>query len=160
MDQQGKVASPAHGQLNREIKYLPALPARAFVKQVRPSCSASACSFSTLKLNLVLTHGIPFPRRRPFIYTVNRHRVSLEFIVPRSCIPMTFTTENPPTQVYGSSQASSSNGCYFFRYHYGPVFACLSFPHPLLVYSGHVRRYTFSFQMVFFYLVATGYLTE
>ena len=27
-----------------------------------------------------------FPRRRPFIYTANRHRVSLEFIRSRNCV--------------------------------------------------------------------------
>ena len=45
MDQSGKVVNLARGQLNRENEYFP-LPVRA-------------CSFSILRLNLVLTHGIP-----------------------------------------------------------------------------------------------------
>ena len=53
MDQPGKVANPARGQLNRENKYSP-VPVRA-----RFSRPASACSFSILRLNMVLTHGIP-----------------------------------------------------------------------------------------------------
>ena len=39
------------------------------------------CSFSTLRLNLVLTHGIP-----------------PEFIGSRNCAPMVFTAQSPPTQ--------------------------------------------------------------
>ena len=62
MDQSDKVASPARGQTNREHEHFP-VPARAWefglARRVRPSRPASACSFSTLRLNLVLTHGIP-----------------------------------------------------------------------------------------------------
>ena len=39
-----------------------------------------------------------FPRRRPFIYTDNRHRVSPEFIGSHDCVPMAFPSENPPAQ--------------------------------------------------------------
>ena len=62
MDQPGKVANPAHGQMNRENEYLP-VPIRAWefalARRVQPSRPASAYSFSMLRLNLVLTHGIP-----------------------------------------------------------------------------------------------------
>ena len=62
MDQQGKAANPARAQLNRENEYSP-VPVRAsefgLGRQVQPSRPASACSFSILRLNLVLTHGIP-----------------------------------------------------------------------------------------------------
>ena len=62
MDQPGKVANPARAQLNRENKYFSVL-VRAWefglARQVRPSRPASACSFYILRLNLVLTHGIP-----------------------------------------------------------------------------------------------------
>ena len=63
MDQPGKVANPARGQLNRENKYSP-IPVRAIefglARQVQPSRPASACSFTIiLRLNLVLTYGIP-----------------------------------------------------------------------------------------------------
>ena len=39
-----------------------------------------------------------FPRRRPFIYTVNCDRVTSECIGSRNCVPMAVTAESPPTQ--------------------------------------------------------------
>ena len=85
MNQPGKVANPARGQLNREYEYFP-VPVRArefgLARQVRSSRPASACSFSILRLNLVLTYGI-LPDFRGgvdlFIYTTIRHRVGPEF---------------------------------------------------------------------------------
>ena len=62
MDQPGKAANPARGQLNRENEYSPVL-VRALefglARRVQPARPASDCSFSILRLNLVLTHGIP-----------------------------------------------------------------------------------------------------
>ena len=62
MDQADTVANPACGQLNRENEYSP-VPVRAsefgLERQVQPSRPASACSFSILWLNMVLTRGIP-----------------------------------------------------------------------------------------------------
>ena len=61
MDQPGKVANPARGQLSR-VNFFLAVPVRArefcLARQVRPSRPALPYSFSTLKLNLVLAHGI------------------------------------------------------------------------------------------------------
>ena len=61
-DQPGKVANPARGQLNRKNDFLP-VPVRArkfgLARRFRPSRPASACSFSILRLNLMLTQGIP-----------------------------------------------------------------------------------------------------
>ena len=55
-------AKPPRGQLNRKHEYFP-VPVRALeyglAIHVWPSRPASACSFSTLRLNLVLTRGIP-----------------------------------------------------------------------------------------------------
>ena len=70
---------------------------------VRPSRPASACSFFTLRLNLVLTREI-HPTFRGGVHMqvyqlpAIRHRVSPEFIGPRSCVPMEFTAESPPAQ--------------------------------------------------------------
>ena len=53
IDQPGKVANPARGQLNRENKYSPILVrAREFglARRIQPSRPASACSFSMLRL--------------------------------------------------------------------------------------------------------------
>ena len=62
MDQPGKVANPARGQLNRENEFS-SVPVRALefglARRVQPSRPASACSCSILRLNLVLTRGIP-----------------------------------------------------------------------------------------------------
>ena len=62
MDQPGKVANPARGQLNRKNEHSP-VPVRAsefgLARRVQPSRPASACSFSILRLNMMLTYGIP-----------------------------------------------------------------------------------------------------
>ena len=62
MDQPGKVANPARGQLNRENEYSP-VPVRTrefgLARRVQLSRPASACSFFIPRLNLVLTYGIP-----------------------------------------------------------------------------------------------------
>ena len=71
MDQPGKVANPACGQLNREKQYFPVCPRlrlRIWSRETRPSCPASACSFSKVRLNLVLTHGIPPDLRGGIMY--------------------------------------------------------------------------------------------
>ena len=62
LDQLGKVANPARGQLNRENKYSPVpICAResGLAGRAQPSRPASACSFSKLRQNMVLTYGIP-----------------------------------------------------------------------------------------------------
>ena len=64
-DQPGKikVANPARGQLNGGNKYLlpPFAPENelGLTRWVRPSRPASAYSLSSLRLNMVLTHGVP-----------------------------------------------------------------------------------------------------
>ena len=67
INQVSKATNSARGQLNRENKYIP-VPVRALefglARRVRPSRPASAFSFSTLRLNLVLTDGIPPDFRR------------------------------------------------------------------------------------------------
>ena len=71
MDQPGKVANPARGQLNRE-KFIFPCP-RACLRVWSREMSSTGPSrvsllISILKLNLVLTYGIPPElRRRPFI---------------------------------------------------------------------------------------------
>ena len=61
-DRPGKVANPARGQLNRGNEYFP-VPVRAWefglARRVRQSHPALACSLSILRLNMVLTNGIP-----------------------------------------------------------------------------------------------------
>ena len=60
IDQPGKVANPARGQLNRESGYSPVRVCAwefGLARRVRPPRPASACSFFKLGLNLILTHA-------------------------------------------------------------------------------------------------------
>ena len=88
-DQLDLVANSAHGQLDKENCFFP-VPVRAqesvAVRRARPFRSASARSFSILRLNMTLTHAIP----PAFRDVVHRYRqppwVSPEFIRSRmSC---------------------------------------------------------------------------
>ena len=62
MDQPGKVANPARGQLNRENEYFP-VPVRGLRIWSRETDSAGPSRvrllISILRLNMVLTYGIP-----------------------------------------------------------------------------------------------------
>ena len=95
MDQPGKVVNPARGQLNRK-----GLRLRIWSRE-KGSVSRVSLLISILRLNLVLTCGIP-PEFRGgvhlFIQTAIRHRVSPEFIGSRNCVPMAFTADSPPAQ--------------------------------------------------------------
>ena len=65
-------------------------------RKVWPSRLASVYLFPTLRLNLVLTRGIPLSFRDGvllLIYTVIRHRVSPDVIRSCNCVPMTFTSK-------------------------------------------------------------------
>ena len=62
-----------------------------------------------------------FPRRRPFIYTANHHRVSLELIRWRNCVPMAFTAESPPVQ--GQSTYYVLVFKYWYNIHY--MYVCM-----------------------------------
>ena len=100
MDQLGKFANPARGQLNIN----PCLCSRLRIwSRETGSAVPSRVSLliSILRLNLVLTYGIP-PEFRGGVhlfilespYAIDR--VSSEFIGPHSCVPMAFSAESPP----------------------------------------------------------------
>ena len=77
MDQPGKVANPARGQLNRENEHSP-VPVRAWefglARRVQPSRPASACSSPYSGwIWCLLTDSSRVPRRRPLW---NRHTPS------------------------------------------------------------------------------------
>ena len=102
MDQSGKVANPARGQLNREINFRsPRSRLRIWSRE-----TGSAVPFrvsliiSIIRLNLVLTGFFPSfaAASISFYKTAIRHRVSPEFIGSRNCVPMAFTAESPPVQ--------------------------------------------------------------
>ena len=122
MDQPtGKVANPTRGRLNREnvFSLSPLTPENLQVSRdrFRPSCPALACSFSTLRLDLVLTHLSGF-----LPLSVKRHHHPSSILsssgqsqVTRShncvLVQMAFsadhtghTTESPPAQGQLSSR--------------------------------------------------------
>ena len=81
MDQAGKVASPARGHLNRENEYSlsPLFSSENLVSRETGSAVPSRVSLliSILRLNLVLTYGIP-PEFRGgvHLFILNRHTPS------------------------------------------------------------------------------------
>ena len=130
MGQPGKVANPARGQLNREIEYSP-VPVRArefgLARRVQPSRPVSACWFSILRSNLVLTHGI----------LPDFCAASIYLFKPPYAIgsPIAYRWRSLPRvrrHSASSPQGSSSNGCCHFAGHHGPMKMRLSFPTPTI----------------------------
>ena len=84
MDQPGKDANPARGQLNRENEHLP-VSVRGLRIWSRETGSAVPSRVSLLIFHTQAESGAysrdssRFSRWRPFIYTALRHRVSPEF---------------------------------------------------------------------------------
>ena len=98
-DQPGKVANPARGEL---IFPCPRSRLRIWPREAGSAVpSRVSLIISILRLNLVLTYGIPPEFRGDvhlFIQTTIRHRVSPEFTESRNSVPMAFTAESPPAQ--------------------------------------------------------------
>ena len=146
MDQPGKVANSSRGQLNRGNEYSP-VPVGAWefylARRVQPSRPASACSFSILKLNLVLTHGIP-PEFRGgvhlFIKTAIRHRVTQSRTDGVHCRE---SAGKGPVNL----KVVAVTGAAILQVTMDQWMCRLLFPHPLLVYKRHIIR---GFEMVLF----------
>ena len=104
MDQPGKAADPARDQLNRENEHF-AVPVRGLRILSRKTSSAvpssSACPFSTLRLNLALTYGIPPISAAASIYS-SKPPYAIGSVPslspPRKCVPMMVTAESPSAQ--------------------------------------------------------------
>ena len=94
---------------------------------------------SILRLNMVLTYGIP-PEFRGGVHLWNRHTPSGQSRVYR-------VTQLRTDGVHCRESAGTGpvnikvvpNECCLGRCHHGPINIRLSFPHPLLVWSGHVE---------------------
>ena len=101
MDQPGKVANPARGQLNREnnIPLYPCVPENLVSRDgfSRPVPRQPAHLHTQAESGAYLRDSSRVPRRRPY-ETAIRHWVSPEFIGSRNCVPMAFTAESPPAQ--------------------------------------------------------------
>ena len=91
MDQPGKVANPARGQLNREnnIPLSPCVPENLVSRDgfSRPVPRQPAHLHTQAESGAYLRDSSRVPRRRPY-ETAIRHRVSPEFIGSRNCVPM------------------------------------------------------------------------
>ena len=89
MDQPGKVANPARGLVNRgkiDISLSPLAPENLASRDSRP---ASAHSFSTLRLNLVLAHGTPPAFRGGVHLSIPLTAIGSvqSYIRSRNCVP-------------------------------------------------------------------------
>ena len=82
---------------------LPAFAPRVWSRETGSAVpSRASLLISILRLNLVLTYGIP-PEFRGGVHlltftTVIRHRASPEFIGSCNCVPIAFTAESPLAQ--------------------------------------------------------------
>ena len=99
MDQPGKVANPARGQLNREnnIPLSPCVPENLVSRDgfSRPVPRQSAHLHTQAESGAYLRDS---SRGGVHYETAIRHRVSPKFIGSRNCVPMAFTAESPPAQ--------------------------------------------------------------
>ena len=102
MDQPGKVANPARGQLNRENKIInplyPCVPENLVSRDgfSRPVPRQPAHLHTQAESGA--TGFLPSSSAASIYETAIRHRVSPEFIGSRKCVPMAFTAESPPAQ--------------------------------------------------------------
>ena len=89
--------NPARRQLDRE-KYTFPFP-RSRLKIWFRETGSTACSFSTLRLNLGLTHEVPHDfRDGAHIYRQPPLDVSPKLIGSRNHVPIAFTAESPLAQ--------------------------------------------------------------
>ena len=101
MDQPGKVANPARGQLNRENQYS-SVPVRACEDLVsrdgfsRPVPRQPAHLHTQTESGDYLRDSSRVPRRRPSMKPPYAIGSLPSFIGSRNCVPMAFTAESPP----------------------------------------------------------------
>ena len=132
MDQPGKVANPARGQLNSDI-FFPCPHSHLRIWS-RETSSPVPSSVSLLILHTQTESGAyswdfpRFPRWRPFLHTVNRHRINPEFISHATAYRWRSRPRHRRHRT-SSPQVSSSNRCCLFRYRHAPFFVRLSFFH-------------------------------
>ena len=135
MDLPGKVASPARGQLNRKNEYFP-VPRSCLRIWSRETGSAVpsrvSLLMSVLRLNLVLTSGIP-PEFRGGVHLFihNRHTPSGQSRVYRVTQLRTDGVHCRESAGDGASKPQGGSERVLVR---------LSLTHPLLAWSGHVGR--------------------
>ena len=126
MDQPGKVANLAHGQLNREENIFPC------------SCSRLRfwCLLSTpIMLNLILTHGNPPDFRGGVLLLKPTYAIGSVPSLSGHAIAYLLRSLPRVRQRASSPQGNSSNGCFLFKYHHGPMSVRFSFLTPTYWYE-------------------------
>ena len=102
MDQPGKVANPARGQLNRENEYSlsPCVPENLVSRDGFSRLVPRQPAHLHTQAGYVayLRDFSRVPRRRPFMKPPYAIGSVPEFIGSRNCVPMAFTAESPPVQ--------------------------------------------------------------
>ena len=145
MNQPDKVANPARGQLNRENGCFPFRVCAwefGLARRVRQSRPAQPAHSSHSGLNLVLAYGIlPEFRGGVHLFIKNRHTPSGQSRVYRVTQLRTdgihcreYVGTRPVNLEVGPNESSAA-----LAGHHEPTNMRLSFPHPLLVISGHVE---------------------
>ena len=127
MNQPGKVANPAGAQLNRKCVLFLVLVCLEFglARQIQlPSRPASACSIYTLRLNLVLTRGIPPALRNDvhlFIPPTAIGSVQSWSCHAVACRCWSLLPQGRWRRTSTPQDNSSNDGCCLFRYHHRPL---------------------------------------
>ena len=103
MDQPGKVANPALGQLDREgSNFLSAFAPEILVSRDglgNPVPRQPAHLHTQAEAGAYLRNPPEFREGVHFLFKITiRHMVSPEFIGSRNCVPTAFTAESPPAQ--------------------------------------------------------------
>ena len=134
MDQQGKIAFFSVRSWSAErgtYFFRPRSRLRiGLARPIRPFRFASACSFSTLRLNLVFTRGIS-PAFRGGVHLLIIPTTTIGPVRSLSGHASAYRWRSPPRvrrHRASTPQCCSSNGCCLVRYRRGPFFVHLSFP--------------------------------
>ena len=137
-----KVANPVYGQLNREKIPCPRSRLRIwFPRQVWLYRLLSACSFSILTLNLVLTHGIP-PEFRGGVHIFLPAPHTIGSVPSLSGHAIAYRLRSLPRVRWhraSSPQGTLSSGCCLYITMDQMLLGSSLFPHPLLIYSENVQ---------------------
>ena len=140
----GKVANPARRQLNRKNEYFPVCVCAwkfGLARRVRQSRPASAYSYPYSGWIWCLLTGF-LPISAAASISLFKLPYAIGSVPSLSGHASAYRWRSLP-RVHrhraSSPQGSSSDGCCHFAGHRGPINMPLSFPHPLIVWDGHVE---------------------
>ena len=138
MDQSGKVANPARGQLNKEnkIPLSPCVPENLVSRDgsSRPLPRQPAHLRNQAESGTYLRDSSRVPRRRPFIYLKPPYIIgSVEILSGHSHVYRWRSLSRVRRHRASKPQGSSERMLPCLADHHGPIHMRLSFAHPLLV---------------------------